>query len=118
VRSFHPRVLGGWPAVGLLLLRVALALTIAGRRPTAHVAELVAAVLLVGGMWTTSVGALVAAVECWRTIALSGGWVSLLMTAVALALVLIGPGSWSLDARTIGWRRIDIVPDPDGPADS
>jgi putative oxidoreductase len=118
VQSYPPRALRGWPAVGLLLLRLALALALASRRPTAHLAELVAAVLLVGGVWTPAVAALVAVVECWRTIAQSGGWISLLLTTMALSLALIGPGSWSLDAKIFGWRRIEIPTSPKRAGDS
>jgi hypothetical protein len=27
---------------------------------------------------------------------------------MAVALIFIGPGVWSIDARFFGWRRIDI----------
>jgi hypothetical protein len=29
---------------------------------------------------------------------------------MAMALALIGPGTWSLDARIFGWRGVDIPP--------
>ena len=38
----------------------------------------------------------------------SGGWVSVQQSAMAVALALIGPGVWSIDARFLGWRRINI----------
>ena len=110
VYRFHSRAPRGLPAVGLLLMRVAVALTIAGQRPTRHFAELVAALLLVGGAWTPAAAALIAAFEIWRLIFQAGGWVSLLLATMAMALFLIGPGTWSFDARIFGWRRVDIPP--------
>ena len=38
----------------------------------------------------------------------SGAWTSALLAAMALAVALIGPGGWSVEARWFGWRRIDI----------
>jgi uncharacterized membrane protein YphA (DoxX/SURF4 family) len=112
MRRFSSRAPRGWPAVGLLLIRVAMAVTLAYWRPTAHRAELIAALLLLGGMWTPIVAAVVAGVECWRAALQSGGGVSLLLTAMALALVLKGPGTWSIDARVLGWRWIEIPVEP------
>ena len=36
------------------------------------------------------------------------GWVSVQVSAMAVALTLIEPRVWSIDARFFGWRRIDI----------
>jgi hypothetical protein len=108
VQRFYYKSLRGWPAIGILLIRVAAAVTIAYRSPPAHVVEHAAAVLLFGGLWTAAAATVVAAFECWRTVFDSGGWVSLLLTAMTLAVALIGAGTWSLDARIVGWRRIDI----------
>ena len=66
------------------------------------------AILLLGGVWTTAVAALIAGLELWRTVLQSGGWLSVQLSAMAVALALIGPGVWSIDARFFGWRRIDI----------
>lgn len=52
--------------------------------------------------------ALIAGLELWRTALQSGGWVSVQLSAMAVALIFIGPGVWSIDARFFGWRRIDI----------
>lgn len=89
-------------------MRVAVAAAIACRRPASHPVEVCAALLLLGGAWTTAVAALIAGLELWRTVLQSGGWVSVLQSAMAVALALIGPGVWSIDARFLGWRRINI----------
>jgi len=31
-----------------------------------------------------------------------------MLATLAIALALIGPGAWSVDARLFGWKRIDI----------
>jgi uncharacterized membrane protein YphA (DoxX/SURF4 family) len=95
-------------------------MTIAYRVPGAPAVERAAALLLVAGLWTPAAAVVIAAFECWRIMFDSGGWVSLLVTVTALAVALVGAGTWSLDARIMGWRRIDIpapkrdgdVPDP------
>jgi hypothetical protein len=46
----------------------------------------------------------------WHLIFPADQWVSLLLATMAMALALIGPGTWSLDARIFGWRRVDIPP--------
>ena len=89
-------------------MRVAVAITIAGQAPSRHFAELTAALLLVGGVWTPVTAAFIAVSQVWRMIFQGGGWVSLLLATMAMALGLIGPGTWSLDARIFGWRRVDI----------
>ena len=89
-------------------MRVAVAAAIACRAPRSHPVELCAALLLLGGAWTTAVAALIPGFELWRTALQSGGWVSVQLAAMAVALTLIGPRVWSIDTRFFGWRRIDI----------
>src|SRR5262245_58332408 len=68
-----------------------------------------AGVLLLIGLWTPVAGALVAALELWSAISLPGDfWPPILIATLGLALALLGPGGWSLDARLFGWRRIDV----------
>ena len=107
---FHSRAPRGLPAVGLLLMRVAVAVTIAGQRPVRHFTEFAAALLLIGGVWTPAATALIALFQIWRLIFQAGGYESLLLATMATALALIGPGTWSVDARIFGWRRVDIPP--------
>jgi putative oxidoreductase len=35
-------------------------------------------------------------------------WRNILLASIGVALAMIGPGAWSLDARLFGWRRIDV----------
>jgi hypothetical protein len=30
------------------------------------------------------------------------------MTVIGVALALLGPGAWSIDARLFGWKRLEI----------
>ena len=71
-------------------------------------AILVSAILAVG-LWTPVSGCLVAAFALWDIVRDSGDyWNSTLLAAIGVALAMIGPGVWSLDARIFGWRRIEL----------
>jgi uncharacterized membrane protein YphA (DoxX/SURF4 family) len=110
----------GPPALGLLLLRliVGAALIVScgriyeGASPHAITPHLIAAgagLLLVAGLWTPVAGTIVAIIEL--LIAYShtqDPWVSVLLASLGVALALLGPGTWSVDARLFGWKRIEI----------
>jgi uncharacterized membrane protein YphA (DoxX/SURF4 family) len=79
----------------------------------AQLALLLAAALgglfLLAGLWTPFAGALVALIEVWTVFSSSTDWqASALAAAIATAVMLLGPGSWSVDARIYGRRRISI----------
>ena len=64
--------------------------------------------LLIVGLWTPFVGALIA-IDALSMIALPPHpqrWI--LLASVGAGLALLGPGTWSLDARWFGWRRLEI----------
>ena len=84
------------------------AVVIVSRHPTPHFLESGAVLLLLLGISTRTAAAVVSVFEVWLLAMRSGGWTSALLATMALALALIGPGSWSLDAQWLGWRRIDI----------
>ena len=101
-------------ALGLSLLRLVVAVGILSRDSGSNLAETGAAFLLLGGLWTSMVGAIITVIEVWKLVSGSGGWVSVLVAAIASALALIGSGPWSVDAQFRGWRRIEIPPRESG----
>jgi len=108
------------PSPGLLLLRAIVAIALIARcvqlvngeslqAITPHVIAAVAGLFLLFGSWTSVAGAVVAIVELF--IAFShrhDPWLSVLLASVGVALALLGPGNWSVDARRSGWKRIEI----------
>ena len=72
-------------------------------------AAVVAGLLLIAGLWTPMAGSLAATVAIWNGVSKPGDSVaSVLLATIAVALVLIGPGAYSSDARRSGWKRIDL----------
>jgi uncharacterized membrane protein YphA (DoxX/SURF4 family) len=108
--------------LGLLLLRVVAgaALIVScvrrydGASPQAIALHLIAAgagLLLLAGLWTPITGAIVAVIELLIAISHSHDpWVSVFLAGLGVALALMGPGAWSVDARLFGWKRIEIRP--------
>jgi putative oxidoreductase len=64
--------------------------------------------LLLAGLWTPVVGALVAAAGLWNVFSSGHPWRWIMLATLGVALALIGPGAWSIDARLFGWRRLEI----------
>jgi uncharacterized membrane protein YphA (DoxX/SURF4 family) len=95
-------------AAGLFLLRAMVAIAVVSRHPPPHFVESAAALLLLLGISTPIAAAVVTGFELWLLATQSGAWTSALLAAMALAVALIGPGGWSVDARWFGWRRIEI----------
>jgi uncharacterized membrane protein YphA (DoxX/SURF4 family) len=68
-----------------------------------------AGILLVVGLWTPAAGVFAALMELWIAYSLPAQfWPSVLAATIALGLALVGPGAWSIDARSYGRKRISI----------
>jgi uncharacterized membrane protein YphA (DoxX/SURF4 family) len=111
----------GWPGVGLLLMRLVAggALISQGIRVLwgepqieafiLNLAATSAGLLLLVGLWTPLAGAMVTLIELWQALSQPADpWTHILLGTLGAALGLIGPGTWSIDARLFGWKRIDI----------
>ena len=101
--------------MGLLLLRLVAAIAVIAQQLTkgsllVDGLGIVAAILLLSGLWTPVSGSLLAAVELWKLLSRQplDPWVDILLATIGAALGLLGPGAWSADARLFGWKRIDI----------
>ena len=105
-------------AAGLFLLRAMVAIAVVSRHPPPHFVESGAALLLLLGLSTPTAAAVVTGFELWLLAMRSGAWISALLAAMALAVALIGPGGWSVDARWFGWRRVDIRRPPNSRPDA
>ena len=67
-----------------------------------------AGLLLLMGLWTPVAATLVAAIELWKIYwHLGDPSIYMLLATIAIALAMLGPGLWSLDARMYGWKRIE-----------
>jgi uncharacterized membrane protein YphA (DoxX/SURF4 family) len=78
-------------------------------RAIAHVLSTGAGILLLAGLWTPIAGILAAAIELWHAFSRPEDTLTHIMLAtLAVAVALVGPGGWSVDARLFGWKRIDI----------
>jgi len=65
--------------------------------------------LLLIGLWTPVVGILEAVIALWDIITQHGNVSThVLLGTLGIALALLGPGAWSVDARLFGLKRIEI----------
>jgi uncharacterized membrane protein YphA (DoxX/SURF4 family) len=109
------------PSHGLLLLRVIVAITLIARcvqlvngaslQTFAHVIAAGTGLFLLFGLWTSVAGAIVAINELFIAFSHNNDpWLTLVLAALGVAIALLGPGIWSVDARRSGWKRIEIRP--------
>jgi uncharacterized membrane protein YphA (DoxX/SURF4 family) len=74
-----------------------------------HVLAIAAGVLLLAGLWTPIAGVLLAITEiCSAFTHPPDPWSYILLGTLGAALAMLGPGTWSVDARLFGWKRIEI----------
>jgi putative oxidoreductase len=65
--------------------------------------------LLLAGLWTPVAATLAAVLALGRLVSQVGEpWIQVLVATLGVALSLLGPGAWSIDARLFGWKRVDI----------
>jgi putative oxidoreductase len=68
-----------------------------------------AGILLLAGFWTPLAGVMAAVIELWCAfLQPMDALAHILLVTLGIALALVGPGAWSVDARLFGWKRIDI----------
>jgi putative oxidoreductase len=110
-----------WPGLGLVIIRLTQGAAIiqeaahgfGGTNGTfglpASIAEFACGLLLIGGLWTPVAAGAASLTEFALAVG-SGGFVSahLVNGILDLAIVMLGPGAWSVDARLFGRRRIDL----------
>jgi putative oxidoreductase len=118
---------GGWPGFGLLLLRLGVGIALisfgisgflaASGEPTALIRdslEAAGAILLILGLWTPVMGALISLDELWIALSLyssppDGHWNHVFLAVLTAGVAMLGPGAWSIDARLFGRKRFDMA---------
>jgi uncharacterized membrane protein YphA (DoxX/SURF4 family) len=110
-----------WPGAGLLLLRcVAATILLAhmapglGRPADAaamwlQVSAAGVGLLLLIGLWTPISCIAMAVIEVW--LAIKSGWLGgdhIVCAAIGISLAMLGPGTWSVDARLYGRKRMEF----------
>jgi putative oxidoreductase len=110
----------GWPGTGLVFLRAATTIPlvqfIAGSQattlPVAVIFQFLAAIcsaLLTIGLWTPVAGLFMAISEMSLLLFPSTRTsMQVVLATLGIALAMIGPGAWSVDARLFGRKRIRI----------
>lgn len=72
-----------------------------------RVIEGTAGLLLLAGLWTPIAGAALAALAGWFAFSTNGDpWAQILLAGAGIALAMLGPGYWSIDARLFGRKRL------------
>lgn len=110
---------GGWPGAGLLVQRMLLAILLVRACVIAlegasfsmviipYIIGACAAVLLLVGLWTPIIGALVVIIELWVAIThVHNPGLPIILATLSGTVAMIGPGAWSIDARIFGRKHV------------
>jgi len=110
---------GGWAGAGVLLQRILAAILLVrssiiglSGAPFSlpmipHLFAVCAAILLLIGLWTPIVGALIFIIElCVAITHMSDPWLPIVMGTISGTTAMIGPGAWSIDARLFGRKHV------------
>ena len=121
MRRFISNFVGGWPALGLLLIRISAgaALIADGKERvysgqhfgllTLGVFTIVGGVLMTAGLFTPLAGFFAVALSVSDVLFYhKGPCPAILLTCMGAGLALVGPGALSIDAWLFGLKRIDI----------
>jgi putative oxidoreductase len=111
----------GPPGIGLLLIRLLGGITaiihgLDGLRSRPQLGSILFEALCIGlgfllviGLWTPVVGALLALTALWDVLARpEDRWYCVVVGTLGVGLALLGPGIWSIDAHLFGWKRLEI----------
>ena len=123
MRRLYSTFAGGWPGIGLILMRLVAGFALVSSAGPALLSSpaipvtilsvllVAAAILLIIGLFSPIVGTLVALIETCRFVTIpEDRLVYLLVATFGAALAMLGPGLWSIDARLFGWKRIEPSP--------
>ena len=120
MRRLYSTFAGGWPGIGLLLMRLVIGSVLLVRATSQPWSDPPATLtfasfagpglLLVAGLWTPLAGMAVAAIQLSQILTSEDVFAPLMAATMGGALAMLGPGRWSLDARLFGWKRIEAPP--------
>ena len=121
MRRFISNFVGGRPALGLLLIRIAAGAALAidgkvrvqfGEPPlplTLGLLEVATGAVLIAGLWTPVAGTLSMALSVSEILVFHDTLCpAILLACMGAGLAFIGPGAFSIDAWLFGLKRIDI----------
>jgi uncharacterized membrane protein YphA (DoxX/SURF4 family) len=76
---------------------------------TLHLIAAAVGLLLLPGFWTPTAALAVTITELFIAVSRYGDpWASILLASLGVAVALLGPGAWSVDAQRFGLKRIEI----------
>jgi putative oxidoreductase len=121
VRHLFSNFASGWPAFGLLIIRIVAGIVLIADgimrfrvgQPVLPLSldalTVVDGAMLVAGLWTPLAGALAVAASAGGILIFhENAGAGALLAAMGAGLALVGPGAISIDAWIYGLKRIDI----------